>query len=169
MSPSEEKQRIIEMIRETYSGDPWHGPSFRRALRGVDAARAAVRLPDLSHSIWELTLHVQGWLDVVSVRLGGRSCREPDGGDFPQPSESTAAAWRHTLEGCDRSVARLLELIERMPLRLLDERVPGKRHTYRPMLIGVSWHTLHHAGQISLIKRALRRREALATSGHKEL
>ena len=37
----------------------------------------------------------------------------------------------------------------------LDDRTPGKPHTLYVLLHGIVQHTLYHAGQIALLKRAV--------------
>ena len=157
MGGIDELDLIAAAVRETYSGSPWHGPSFRQSVRGVDGSMAAERMPGFSHSIWELALHLKGWMEVVNVRLSGKSCGEPKLGNFPVPKEETTSAWKNTLKEFDETVEQLVESIQSFPKERLDERVSGRGHTYRPMLIGLAWHTLHHTGQISIIKKALKR------------
>jgi hypothetical protein len=59
--------RIDDELRRAYDGDCWPWPPLRKVLRGVTAATAAGRNPQLVHSIWALVSHFAAW---VEVRLG---------------------------------------------------------------------------------------------------
>jgi len=146
---------LVSQLLETFSGDPWHGPSLLSALDDVDPLLALRRPQPDVHSIWELVLHVTAWMDFVADRLDGcGEPPEPKAGDFPavaQPADS--AAWAGARAELAATLERLIQAVRRFDSSRLMETVPGKPYTFAVMLDGVVWHGVYHAGQISLLKK----------------
>ena len=61
-------ERLADTIRRAYEGEAWHGPSLSEVLEGIDAVAAAIKRGD-AHTIWELTLHITAWLEIVRWAL----------------------------------------------------------------------------------------------------
>ena len=75
-----ETARIAEQLERTWAGDAWHGPSLDELTDGLTAKQAAAHHVSEAHSIWELVLHMRGWLREVERRLGRhRPCRTRGG------------------------------------------------------------------------------------------
>jgi hypothetical protein len=49
-----ELARIDDELRRAYDSYCWHGPPLREVLKGVPAAQAAARHPQLTHSAWAM-------------------------------------------------------------------------------------------------------------------
>jgi len=148
--------RILDLLRRSYDGEPWYGPSLLEALDGVDAGLAAARPVPSAHSIWEVVRHLTVWMMAVRRRLGGEAVEYTGDADWPPVTATSDAAWlatRDVLEQAHRALERLLLAI---PATALQELVPGQRYTGAFMLHGLVQHTAYHAGQISLLKRAAR-------------
>ena len=64
-----ELARIDDELRRAYDGDAWHGPPLREVLKGVTAAKAAAKHPQLAHSAWVLVNHLAADIDVVARRI----------------------------------------------------------------------------------------------------
>jgi uncharacterized damage-inducible protein DinB len=161
-----EIDRLVDLFERTNSGDAWHGPSVREALDGVTARGAAAHPIAGAHSIWELVLHVTGWRGEVVRRLQGHEASEPMEGDWPVPAETTDAHWREALAALDRSHREVVTAVRRFDAARLDERIVDRRDpssgglgaSYAVTLHGLVHHDLYHAGQVSLLKRALQGR-----------
>lgn len=152
----DEIARIRDQLLRAYRGEAWHGPSLREALAGVSAEMAAARPLEGAHGIWELVLHVAGWMEVVERRLAGEEAPEPARGDWPAVERVDEAAWGEALETLDRAHRELLEALSRVDARRLDEPVlPESGTSVYCTLHGVIQHNLYHAGQIALLKRGL--------------
>lgn len=150
-------------LQRALRGDAWHGPGFAELLADVTAAEAAAYPVAGAHSIWELTLHAAAWLGEVHRRLLGATPALPAEGDWPPTGETTPARW-------DATRARLLAAGDALGAALrafdagrLEEVVGGDRDA--PLGVGVTWdvmvrgaveHTAYHAGQVAVLKRALR-------------
>ena len=150
-----ETDRIIGELRRAFRGNAWHGPAVFEILDGVDAARAAAHPIPGAHSIWELVLHVTTWLDVPARRIRKREAIEPaDEENFPSIPAASESAWRDAREGLARAVDELAGTIEALDPARLEETVAGKSYPIAVMLHGTVQHSLYHAGQMALLKKA---------------
>jgi hypothetical protein len=157
-----ETKDIADLIERIMTGDPWHGPSVARILEGVSAVSAARPGPGGTHGIWELVLHMTGWAREVTARLHGRAAQEPDGGDWPAIGDPTPARWRaaqDALFDAHRELAggvRALDpVILSRPMKDYRDNALGTGLSHYLTLHGLVQHTVYHAGQVALLKRAL--------------
>ncbi len=150
-----ERQRILDLLDRAYQGTAWHGPALLETLEGVNAALAAKRPPKAAHSIWELVEHVATWNEVVAQRMGGEIPKVTDETNFPPISKRTPAAWKATLRRLARTQARVRSQVERFPIAKLGRRRPKMDQTWNVLIHGQIQHSLYHAGQIAMLRRAL--------------
>jgi uncharacterized damage-inducible protein DinB len=155
-SPSSEPALIAEQLRRAFEGDAWHGPALLELLQEMDAATAAAQpLPDV-HSIWELVLHVSAWDDAASRRLDGEKVQLTGTANFPVVPKPTQTAWREAVARAKHTHDALVKTVAALPESRLRDRVPGKKYDVYHMLHGIAQHELYHAGQIAILKKALR-------------
>lgn len=152
-----EIDRILDQLRRAYEGEAWHGPSVREAMAGVTAAQAQARPLVNAHSIWELVHHIAVWEDVGRRRLeGDRAAIEISGPeDWPPADDQSEAAWEQARASLERGHRALVEAISRVPESRLDAPVLEGMSTVYVTLHGVIQHDLYHAGQITMLKKAL--------------
>ncbi len=150
-----EAERIADQFRRAHEGEAWHGPSLKELLRDVDAGQAAARPVAGAHSILELVLHIAAWERVARRRLEGDAAQiynTPE--DWPAGGDAEEA-WREALKALEEEDAKLRAAILRLDDSKLDEPIhEGMSSTY-VTLHGVAQHSLYHAGQIALLKKAL--------------
>ena len=151
---SREIERLVDQLERAYAGDAWHGMPVRELLDGVNAQLAAAHPIAGGHSIWELVTHIAYWLDAAARRLGGEAVDPLHDEDWPATPQPTPAAWKAALAALQASHERLLAAVRRLEERDLDGPVPGRDYTKYVLIHGVLQHTLYHAGQIGLLKRA---------------
>jgi uncharacterized damage-inducible protein DinB len=149
-----EIKRLLSQLRRAYEGEAWHGPALTHILAGVTAAQAARRPLASSHTIWEIVLHISAWESAVTGRLEGRYTAEPDEGDWPEVGKTDDAAWQATLAKLDRTHHELREAVSRFDEDRLHERLAEGKESAFFAINGVIQHTLYHAGQIVLLKKA---------------
>lgn len=156
--------RIVEQLRRMHDGDAWHGPSISEALNGVTAEQATQRpIPD-AHTIYELTHHLAAWAGEVLQRVRGRDPQEPDEGDFPAATDRISASeWKALKSLLAERHAALAEAIAAFDESRLTEEIGTDRDaplgtgvTYYAMLHGLIQHDAYHAGQMVMIRKALR-------------
>ena len=147
---------LLDELKRIHNGGAWHGPALREALAGVTAEQATMRPVPGAHSIWELVLHLAAWEKVIGRRLEGQRADEPEEGDFPAAAGATEEAWAQALAQLESAHERLLGLVIGLTDADLERVVVGKGYSSGFMLRGAVNHTAYHAGQIGLLKKALR-------------
>jgi uncharacterized damage-inducible protein DinB len=151
-----EAERIADQLRRAHEGNAWHGPSLNELLGGVTAAQAAARPVAGAHCIWELALHVEAWERVALRRLGGDPARIYDTPeDWSGVDAGDEDAWREALARLAATNAELRAAVAALDDRQLDEPIYAEMSSRYVTLHGVVQHTLYHAGQIAVLKKAL--------------
>jgi uncharacterized damage-inducible protein DinB len=151
-----EIMRLEEQLRLALEGEAWHGPSVLETLTGVSAEQASSHPIPGAHSIWELLLHIGSDYTLLLRRMAGdgRPLTPEEG--WPGCPPATAENWQHAVEALRRLNQQLREAVRAFPADRLDEPlVPEVPYSAYIQFIGVTQHNLYHAGQISLLKRAL--------------
>lgn len=162
---------LIDELRRSFHGNAWHGPAIGEVLADVRADEAIQR-PIAAHSIWEIALHATGWIEEVTRRLGGGEPSLPERGDWPAIDDDGEEAWAGTLAALHRAHETLEASLSRFPSERLGDLVGsasrdaplGTGVTFAQMLHGLAQHNAYHAGQVALLKGALRRRGQSAPS-----
>ncbi|HEX8136836.1 MAG TPA: DinB family protein [Pyrinomonadaceae bacterium] len=149
-----ETKRILDQLRRAYEGGAWHGPSVKELLSDVTAEQAAARPFAGAHSIWEIVLHISAWEEGVRRRLEGVRAELSTEEDWPPVSDTSEAAWRKTLETLEANHLRLREALKGLDDARLNEPIVEGMSSVYGTLHGVIQHSLYHAGQIALLKRA---------------
>jgi len=145
--PHAEARRVATQLTRAVHGPAWHGPSLRAALAGVSARQAALRPIPAAHSIWEIAAHAAAWIRIVRLRLEGRGPKSvPKAVNFPTPRRGTAAEWQGVRARLRDETARLARTVRALD----DEQLPYLA------VHGIVQHTTYHAGQIVLLKKAIK-------------
>lgn len=159
-----ERERLLDMLARVHSGDAWHGPSVMASIDGVDVARASARPLAGTHSIWEIARHVVAWRREVTARVRGKEPTPPDDGDWPATG-SGDDAWNETKAALESSYRDLAAAVSALPDAGLERPVGQSRDaslgagvSVGIMLHGIVQHDAYHAGQMSLLAKALRGR-----------
>lgn len=151
-----EVERIAEQFQRAHEGGAWHGPSLKELLAGVKAETAAAKPVAGAHNIWELVSHIAAWERVALLRLAGESARYYNTEeDWPKSDAADEDAWRQMLKRLGETNASLREAVLLLDDTKLDEPILPEMSSTYVTLHGVVQHTLYHAGQIALLKKAL--------------
>ena len=148
-----EISRIVEQLEQVHEGGAWHGPSVGEALAGVNAVGAARRPIGSGHSIWEIVHHMRVTDAAVRAHVGGQAAVEEP--EWPDLADTGDAAWRAAVDSLKATQRSLREAVARFPVARLHDTIPEKSHSYWYELMGILHHDLYHAGQISLLKKAV--------------
>lgn len=147
-----EIQQILSLLRKTFEGSAWHGPSVNESLEGLSEAQVFNRVPN-THSIIELVAHMAAWKTYIAKKLNGDvDYKVTEELNFPQPE-----SWDEALDALQKSHRELMAAIETFPSAKLMEQVPWAQEpfSYYTILHGIIHHDLYHIGQINLIKKAI--------------
>ena len=145
---------IVDETKKAYEGNAWHGPALQELLSDVSAAQASAKPVPSAHSIWEIVLHIAGWQGVATHRLKGEPIAEPLFGDWPAVKDKSPESWAAALATLGSAQEDLIKQISRTPESALQQIAAGTDYSVYFMLHGVIQHTLYHAGQIALLKKA---------------
>jgi hypothetical protein len=150
-----EAARIADQLRRAFGGEAWHGPSLRELLNRVTVQQAANRPLPAAHTIWELVLHIDQWVDAAYAATQGVALPNElnTEKDWPSVGTVSAAAWTGATSQLFRNAERLSQAIEGCHDKL-EDTVPGRHYDFYYLLHGVVQHSLYHAGQIAILCRA---------------
>lgn len=160
METKEELLRIIDVLNDTYeSEEAWYGPSVVEALRDVTPKMAEARLSTNTHSIAEIVYHMTTWRIFAVRKLQGDAefdikTQDKDWKKFPMVDEFEWEAIQMELSLSQEELISELEKIA--DDSFLEEFVPGRDYSYYTLIHGVIQHDVYHAGQIGLIKKAVK-------------
>ena len=151
-----EAERIAKQLKRAHEGHAWHGPSLKELLGGVTAAQAAARPVEGAHSIWELVLHIEAWERAALRRLSGDPAQIYNTAeDWSDERAADEEGWSAALRLLGETSAALRQAIIKLEDSQLDEPIYPQMSSRYVTLHGVVQHTLYHAGQIALLKKAL--------------
>lgn len=150
-----ELERIVGQMRHAACGGAWHGPSLSELLADVDAASASAHpVPD-AHSIWEIVLHLITTQELILDRIQNISRPFTPGDEWPGIADRSAEAWTADVQALLDGEERVQGAVASFPPERLDEPlIQGSSSAYSNFH-GAIQHTLYHAGQISLLIKAL--------------
>lgn len=143
-------------IERSLAGPMWHGPSLTDLIGDLTAEQAGARPVRGVHTIWELVLHIMTWHDIVRERLhSAASVGAAPARDWPKAADTSADAWRDTVERLKEANRALADDVRALPDAKLDAAVPGRDYSVADMLRGIVEHDTYHGGQIAILKKAL--------------
>jgi uncharacterized damage-inducible protein DinB len=157
-----EVTRITDQLERAFNGPAWHGPAVMESLAGVNAVQAATRPLSGMHTIWEITLHIAAWAGAVTERLKSGKPELPAEGDWPEITDAGEAGWAATLTLLRQRHAELKTALSALTDEQLENRLgasydapTASGFTIYETAHGVIQHHLYHAGQITLLVKAL--------------
>jgi hypothetical protein len=148
--------RIAGQLRRAFEGGAWHGPALKELLQGVTAKHAQAHPIADAHSIWELVLHIGVWEQVAHDAIKGMPFPKTmsDELNWPPPAGGNADSLQRDIQQLMELNRKLCNAIESFGDERLEETVPGRKYDFHTMLNGVVQHSLYHAGQIALLRKA---------------
>jgi uncharacterized damage-inducible protein DinB len=154
-----EVERITDQLKRAVTGSAWHGPAVEEILTGITAEQAASRPFSEAHNIWELLLHTTAWLQACRRRLEGHRAQLTDEEDWSKVTDTSERAWNETIAAMTRAYEGLSSAISRLDDSKLDQPIVEGMSSVYVTLHGVVQHTLYHAGQIAILKKAISERQ----------
>jgi hypothetical protein len=157
-----EAPRIAELSSSVLEGHPWHASSVAGVLRGITADEAMRRPLQGCHTIVEIVLHMTSWAEEVRARLEGKPAGTPVTGNWPSAARVASTSWPDARKGLLAAYRALEETIRRQTDAKLDRPVDdprtasGRGATAYATAHGIIHHSVYHAGQIALLKKAIR-------------
>ena len=149
-----EIERIVDQLNRAFIGEAWHGPAVIEILEGITAPQAAAHPLAGGHSIWELALHITAWTRAGSRRLRGDRAQLSEVENFPPVIDLSERAWEEARESIKAAYEELRGAIVLLDDSRLDQPIMEGMSSVYVTLHGVIQHSLYHAGQIAILKKA---------------
>jgi hypothetical protein len=153
-------EQIADQLLSTFSGEAWYGDSVQKILEGVTAEQALSHPIPSAHSIWELAHHVEAWCNFAYGAVQGIPIPGwpdmPYEQDFPPVTDKDPQAWQEAVRSLFANHLTLVAAIKRFGDARLEATVPGRPYTFYRLFQSTTQHAVYHAGQIALLKKALR-------------
>ena len=154
---------LLAALDSSFDKRSWHGPNLRGVLRGVTASEALRRPLAGRHNIHEQVLHAAYWTYASRRALTGEprgtfelSASERGSNWFRREPPADARRWRGEIALLEREHAALRAAVAALEPRKLDDLVGRGSLTIAQLVMGITAHHVYHAGQIALLKRAVR-------------
>lgn len=148
-----ETYRITELLRRTFDGEPWYGPSVMDTLSDVTLEETLNQLKN-SHTIVELVEHMIAWRTFVIKRLQGENDFEVEQEDsFKNVAAMTTERWQDAVQRLHETQETLMQILSQTSDEKLMEMVAGREYTVDKMLHGIIQHDAYHIGQIVLLRK----------------
>ena len=148
-----ETYRITELLRNTFDGKPWYGPSVMDTLSEVTLEETLNQVPS-GHTVIELLEHMIAWRTFVIKRLQGDNEYEVDQEQsFKHISSMTTEAWRDAMQRLHQTQEDLMQILSQTSDDKLDDMVAGREYTVDKMLHGLIHHDIYHIGQIRILRK----------------
>jgi uncharacterized damage-inducible protein DinB len=154
-----EVERIADQLKRAVTGGAWHGAAIEEILAEITAEQAATRPFNGAHNIWEIVLHISAWLQAGSRRLAGDRAQLADTEDWPAITDSSEQAWKEANTQITQAYVALSSAIGQLRDSSLDQPILEDMSSVYVTLHGVIQHTLYHAGQIAILKKAILERQ----------
>jgi uncharacterized damage-inducible protein DinB len=152
-----ECNRIAHALASAISGDAWYGDSLRKILDHVTPKQAQARPIANAHSIWELVVHVEAWVEFCQGAVEGTPipawATMPKEHDWPPVTDTSEQAWKQTVNSFFSSHLKLVEAIKPLSDDRLEATVPGRTYNFYHLFQGMIQHAVYHGGQIALLKK----------------
>ena len=151
-----EASRIADQLRRAFSGDAWHGSPLSELLSDVSADQAFARPLPSAHTIWELVLHIDAWVNAALQAAHGGVMPKLVGtdGDWPPIRDNNPVAWAkaktHLFEGAEQLGKAVADFSDAR----LQDTVPGRDYDFYHLFHGIVQHSLYHGGQIALLRKS---------------
>jgi uncharacterized damage-inducible protein DinB len=128
----------------------------------ISAELAALRVPGYPHSIWQIVLHMNYWMDHDLAAVRGEHPRYPDHAieSWPaHPAPATEVRWQAARQHFVELLSQLAALadsdsstLERIVEDVGVANTP-RRAAVRTRLWQIAVHNSYHIGQIALLRR----------------
>ena len=138
-------------------------------VEDISAELAARRVPGYPHSIWQIVLHMNYWMDYELRKIAGENPHNPDHAimswpSHPNPSGASQgpmaqAEWQlarqHFIDNLAQLAARAdsdSATLDRM-VGDFDTKQRSRQSSVRTALLQITAHNSYHTGQIALLRR----------------
>ena len=129
-----------------------------KILGTVTAPEAIAHPVANAHSIWELVLHVEAWVQFSLAAVRGvpipawRAMSKEQ--DWPAVAKTGEDEWTKAVDSFFAAHSKLVDALRTLNDDRLDEIVPGRTYNFYQLFHGMIQHAVYHGGQIALLRKA---------------
>jgi hypothetical protein len=153
-------KNIAKHMREVFLGGNWTYSNLKDNLDGVSWKEATIQIHDLN-TIATLVNHMTYYVKAVNKVLAGEPLVAKDELSFDHPPIHSQKDWEDMVDAIWPELDVFVSRIEKLPEDLLwKDFTDTKYGIYYRNLNGIIEHTHYHLGQIALLKKILRQRNA---------
>jgi hypothetical protein len=147
-------------IRQVHFGGNWTASNMKDLLNDVSWQEATKQLYTLN-TIATLTYHINYYISAVTEVLQGKALNAKDEYSFSHPPIESQKDWEELIVKTLSDAEEFAKLIEQIPdHKLAEDFTEHKYGSYHRNLLGILEHTHYHLGQIALVKKILREKDA---------
>jgi len=152
-----ETTRIADQLRRAFRGEAWHGPSLLDLLAEITPEQARARPLRSVHSIWDLVLHIDVYVQAAFDATQGAPMPKLFGTerDWPALTDDSAEGWFDAQDRLFQNAENLAQAIEKVDEAKLRDTVPGRSYDFYYLFHGIVQHSLYHGGQIAILKKTI--------------
>lgn len=148
---------IANNLRAVHFGPNWPGVCLKEKVADLRWEQAIQQI-DGYHSIATLVFHMNYYIDATIKVFHGEPLEAKDSLSFEHARIENADDWETLLGKTWSDAEELASLIEQMPeSQLQQDFVESKNGTYYRCLVGPIEHCYYHLGQISLLRRHVKK------------
>ena len=152
-----ECNRIADQLASTINGEAWYGNSLGTILADVTAKQAQAHSIPNAHSIWELLIHLEAWVNFALGAMEGVPIPAwpamPVELDWPTVIDTTESAWKRAVDSFFSQHLKLVDRIRVFTDERLETTVPGRAYSFYRLFQSTIQHAVYHAGQVALLKK----------------
>ena len=151
--------QLANQIRELYFGKSWTAIDYQSQLADVSLDEAMTSYEGLN-SIATLLYHTTYYVDAQLMVLRGEELKASDKESFIVPEIDSENDWENLKELCWQKVGVSIDSIESMSEETLHGYFYGEKYgSWFRNIMGLAEHSYYHLGQISIIKKLLRKQD----------
>jgi len=155
-------QQIAKHLREVHFGGNWTCSNLNDNVADVTWQQATTQVYSLN-TIATLVYHVSYYVSAVLKVLQGEALNAKDTLSFTHPPINSQADWQQMIDKALSDAAAFASMVELLPEERLWEPFTDEKYgIYYRNIHGIIEHTHYHLGQIAVIKKILKEREATA-------
>jgi uncharacterized damage-inducible protein DinB len=147
------QQLLLDALDLVHTHDGWID-DLPKALRGVRANHAMWKPDAETASIWEITLHVNQWVEDLIRDMRNEEAPKPV--DWPPVEVTTEEAWRKAIEKTMANMRELRSLVAELKREELLQPARGRKTPLFSHLMSILVHDAYHSGQIVKMRQMMK-------------
>lgn len=152
--------QVAKHIGEVHSGGNWTDSDLKATLSDVTWQEATTKIEGLN-TILQLTFHINYFVKAQLDVLNSKPLTSKDSESFDHPIINSPEEWKTFVSNCLKDGQKLAELTRQIPEgKMWEPFVDPKYGHHFANFIGMVEHSHYHLGQIAIVKKLVRQKQA---------